>query len=99
MKPEKLLIQLTSLAEHLGLKIREEKGDFGGGLCKIDGEDIIFLNQQHGIIQKNHVLSQAIAQLPLDGVFMIPALREHLDKYQNREVAKFEPIQTKSNSS
>jgi hypothetical protein len=85
MKAEKLFTELTSIAQQLGVEIRDERGDFTGGWCKVDGESYIFLNHRHDLNLKNAVLARALAQLPLDKIFILPAVREFLDKSSKEE--------------
>ena len=78
---ERILSQLLNLAEQLGAEIREEKGDFNGGWCIVDGEQYLFLNRKHDTPQKISVLAKAIAEQPLEGIFILPAIRQILERY------------------
>ena len=83
MKNERLLSELINLSEQLGLEIREEKGDFNGGLCRIRNDNFIFLNRRHNLEKKIQVLAEALAAQPLEGRFLLPAVRDTLEKYGN----------------
>ena len=41
MKREKLNSELLAAAEQLGIEVREEKGDFSGGMCRVDDDKYI----------------------------------------------------------
>ncbi|MBL7192179.1 hypothetical protein ISS30_10860 [bacterium] len=82
MRSEKLYSHLMALAERIALPVREEKGDFHGGLCIVDGEEAVFLNRDHDIGMKVSVLAKALACKRLDQIFMLPAVREMIDKYR-----------------
>ncbi len=81
LKQERILSQLQHLAEQLGAEVREEKGDFIGGWCTVEGENYLFLNRKHDTAQKISVLARAISDQPLEGIFILPAIREILEKY------------------
>ena len=79
---ERTLSQLQNLAEQLGAEIREEKGDFYGGWCSVDGDNYLFLNRKHDTQHKISVLAKAIAGQPLEGIFILPAIRQILENYE-----------------
>lgn len=81
MRQEKLLSELSALAEQLNLEVREEKGDFTGGLCRIDHDKTIFLNKNHNLAQKIKILTESLCRFPLDNIYILPALREYLENY------------------
>lgn len=66
----------------MGLEVREEKGDFKGGLCKVDDMNYIFLNRQHNTLQKITVLADVLSQQSLEGVFVLPAVRDFLNEHR-----------------
>ena len=82
MKSEKIYSELAALAEHLGLDIREERGDFTGGLCRIDDKDIIFLNKTNHISLNNRILAQSIAQKDYSKLYILPAVRDFIENHQ-----------------
>ena len=67
---------MLGVAEQISLPVREERGDFRGGLCRVDGVETIFLNRDHSPGQKVAVLAKALAEKPLNQVFLLPAVRE-----------------------
>jgi len=85
LNQEKLLSQLLSIAEQLGVEVKEEKGDFNGGLCRVDSDKIIYLNKKHETVKKVAVLLESLANQNLDDVYLLPAVREILDKHRDSE--------------
>jgi hypothetical protein len=70
----------------LNLEVREEKGDFTGGLCRIDQDRRIFLNRSHNIAQKIRILSEALVRFPLNDIYVLPAVRDYLEKYGEKSI-------------
>ncbi|MCB0833726.1 MAG: hypothetical protein KDC45_09705 [Bacteroidetes bacterium] len=68
MKKEKILTELESVAEKLDIKVRHEKGDFAGGYCTKDEENLILLNKRHMIDRKINVLARELAKCDLAGM-------------------------------
>lgn len=78
MKYTKLMEHFESLAEKLGLKIVNGKGNFSGGGCILRKDKMIVLNKMKPIEQRLRVLAQEFALLDLEGVFVVPALRKFI---------------------
>jgi hypothetical protein len=83
LNQEKLLSQLLSIAEQLGVEVKEEKGDFNGGLCRVDDEKIIYVNKKHDIVKKVAVLLDSLSEQDLDDVYILPAIREIIDNHRD----------------
>jgi len=84
MNPESLFNELLHLAEKLQIEIRHlSLGGQGGGLCKIKGKYVLFLDINSEILEKLHQAAQELANLEqLDTLYIIPELRELLDRYR-----------------
>ncbi|MDB9822750.1 hypothetical protein OAC89_03535 [Deltaproteobacteria bacterium] len=85
---ESILAQLEELANSLGIKVRYEQlkkegSFFPGGLCKVQGENILIINSKAGMGDKIEALSKALISYDLGQVYMRPALREFLLKYSS----------------
>ena len=66
----------------LGIPVRKEcLGGLGGGLCEIRGERVLFLDiDADPATQLNRCLP-ALASIPeADGIYLIPALREQVER-------------------
>ena len=84
MKTEQIIEELKKAAAQLGFEVRAEKGNFRGGRCKVGGEEIIMLNKRHLPEAQLVVLAESLRDLPMDGVFLRPAVRSALEETWNR---------------
>ena len=78
---------LEELVETLGLEIRyepirldEELGNRPGGFCRFKGQPLVIVNPGATLREKVKILTDAVKQFDLDGIYVRPALRELLDK-------------------
>ena len=78
MKPNQLMEHFETLAEKLGLRIIQGKGDFNGGGCIIRQDKVIVLNKMKPIEQRLHILAHEFSILDLEGNFVVPVLREYI---------------------
>lgn len=86
MKTEQILEELKTAAEQLGYRVRTEKGNFKGGRCVVGDESIIMLNKRHLPQLQLVILAQSLRDLPIDEVFLRPAVRSALeDVWQRNE--------------
>ena len=89
MKLEKVIEELSIVAEEIGLKVRKEKGDFRGGFCVKNEEELILLNKRHTPDVHLNVLANCLKQSDLGAVFIKPAVREILeDLWAKQELGK-----------
>lgn len=79
MKDEELLDVLVSLARRLEFDVRFDQGSFRDGSCRTEKGKIILLNRSSSAARKVAVLSVALKDQPLDGIFLLPAVREAID--------------------
>ncbi len=87
MKTEQILEELKKAAAQLGYEVRTEKGNFRGGRCIVAGEEIIMLNKRHLPEAQLVVLADSLRDLPIDGVFLRPAVRSALEEAWQRDLA------------
>ena len=85
MKPEQLYQNLKEIAEKLGVTVSEQNFRNAGmsvksGLCSIHEKQHIFIDKNIPLYKKNRVLAYCLSQLPLDDIFIVPAVREFLEK-------------------
>ncbi len=80
MKPEQLYQQFEVLSERLGIRLVEDKGNFIGGDCLVDKKPCIVVNKRRPIEQKLRVLAAVFNELDLSSVYLMPALREYIEK-------------------
>jgi hypothetical protein len=89
MKPAEILDHLEKLAKALSIEFRYEKGDFTGGLCRINDTQILIVNSKLTEEEKIKIFTQALCQLDLNNVYMLPAIREIIQEEQ--ETMKAQP--------
>lgn len=80
MKTTTVINELEQAARQLGFEVRTEKGNFRGGRCTVEGESIIVLNKRHLPETQLMVLANALRGLPVDTVYLKPAVREALEE-------------------
>ena len=79
MKNKDLLEEFHLLAEKLEIKILKGTGDFLGGSCIVNNEQVIVINKSKPIEQRLNTLASCFNEFDLEGVFLLPALREYID--------------------
>ena len=79
MKNKDLLDEFHLLAEKLEIKILKVKGDFLGGNCIVNNEKVIVINKSKPIEQRLNTLASCFNEYDLEGVFLLPAIREYID--------------------
>ncbi len=79
MDTTKILEQLEALAEHHAINVRYEKCKSRGGLFRVNDEQMIIVRRNLSVPEKVDVLSQALAALPTDDVYLKPEVRRLLD--------------------
>ncbi|NUM79836.1 hypothetical protein HUU42_03440 [bacterium] len=84
MKKEKILDHLIELAENLHFKVRIEKGDFAGGTCTKEEENLILLNKRHMIDKRINILAREIASFDLAAFEVPPAVMKIIDSERKR---------------
>ena len=66
MKTPTILKHLEEAATQLGYKVRKAKGNFRGGRCIVEGEEIIMINRRHQPEQQVVILAESLKGLPVD---------------------------------
>lgn len=80
MKPDQIVRELEGVARHFGVQVRFEKGRFRGGRCVVEGESFVVLNRLHPPEVNLAILAESLRDLPLDTVFVRPAVRRALEE-------------------
>lgn len=84
LDPQRLWMMLNELAGRLGVRVRLERLEDGeefpvrGGLCKVGGEAVAIVDKRLAPAGRARQLAGALAGFDLEGVSMVPALREYL---------------------
>ncbi|MDZ7268065.1 MAG: ImmA/IrrE family metallo-endopeptidase [candidate division KSB1 bacterium] len=79
MKEEEILSSLEKLLDSLGIELRYEKGDFTGGYCLVKEKPMMIINSALAPAQRIRILARELAQMKLENVFIVPALRQVLE--------------------
>ena len=86
MKPEQLYQELVNLAERLQITVSEQNLKTSGfkvksGFCKVRGQDMFVMDKHKPISEKIHILAKQLANIPHEDLYIMPAVRELLEKY------------------
>ena len=73
------------LAERLSISVQYVPLAGAGGLCTIKGKRVLYVNQSLPPSQQMEVLLRGLSQVPLNDVYVLPALRELLDRCAGTE--------------
>jgi len=90
MKPEHLYQELKDLAEKLTVHVSEQSFKATGipvksGFCLVKGEMHCILDRNISLYKKNQVLAEALADLPHENLYIVPAVRDFLKKHHRSE--------------
>ena len=77
---EELLQELKSIADQLGASVRFEKGDFKGGYCIVHDKKVIVINKMTNLQRKVMILSFALKELGVEGIYLSPRIREVIEE-------------------
>ena len=85
LNDEVLLHQLEELAERIGITIRYENmhaedAPGSGGLCRLKGAYVLIVHSRATVREKIRVVTRALRQFDLYGIYLIPVLRELLEE-------------------
>ena len=89
MKPEQLYQELMNLAEKMSLNVSEQNLRTAGikvksGFCKVKGEDMFIMDKHKSVYEKIKILAAQLAGMPHENVYVVPAVREVLDKHTDK---------------
>lgn len=77
-----VLQELETLAESLAVEMRYDDLEEGrGGLCRYGGRTCLIVNRALPVGERVRVISDALARLPLEDVFVRPQVRELLERH------------------
>jgi hypothetical protein len=80
-----VLAELEALAARLGVNVRAEPFGRGvlerrGGLCWVDGRPLVVMDEKLAVPDRIGVLAGALGQFDLDGVSVLPLVRERIEE-------------------
>jgi len=87
MKPETIYQELKDLAEKLDITVSEQNFRSTGikaksGLCKVKGNYLYIIDKHKSIYKKNKLLAECLSQMAHEEIYVVPAVRDLLNKYQ-----------------
>ena len=82
---QELLEQLLDLAEHFGFEVRHVGlGGSGGGLCRVHGKEVLFVDTQADLADQIARVAAALAHLEgIEDRYLLPQVREVLQLYRH----------------
>ena len=86
MKPDQIYQELIDLAERMQITVSEQNLRATGikvksGLCTVKGQNLFVMDKHKSIHKKISILATQLAALPHEDLYIVPAIRELLDKY------------------
>ena len=95
MKPEQLYQELKDLAEKLAVTVSEQNLRTAGikvhsGLCRVKGKDMFIMDKHASVHKKIRNLAALLAGVPHEDLYVIPAVRELLEKYGDKLIGYFQ---------
>jgi hypothetical protein len=89
MKPDQLYQELIDLAERLQITVSEQNLKASGikvrsGLCTVKGRQLFIMDKHKSIHKKITILAAQLSAMSHEDMYLIPAVRELLDKYADR---------------
>jgi len=87
MKADRLYQALVDLAEKLGVRVSEQNFRTTGvkarsGYAVVKGKPMFIIDKNRKLPQRIQILSEFLGELPIDDVFLVPAVREHLTNFR-----------------
>jgi hypothetical protein len=96
MKPEQITETLEQAAKQMGVQVRYETmtGEVagGGGLCKIKGQWCVIIDRKVAPSERAATLTEALAQLDTDSVFLPPEVRDALTAARTARTPPVSPL-------
>jgi hypothetical protein len=89
MKPDQLYQELVDLAERLQITVSEQNLKTTGlkvrsGFCKVRGQNLFVMDKHKSIHEKIRILAEQLADIPREEIYMMPAVRKLLDKFDSK---------------
>ena len=91
-----MLAELQKLANRAGVVVRFEAFDAKsakrGGLCKVNGAPLVVVDARLTVLEKIGILSEALAALDVEAMFVPPVLRARIEKGATSGAARRGPV-------
>jgi hypothetical protein len=85
LKSTQLYQHLKETAEKLDITVSEQNLRATGvnarsGLCTVKGKQLFIMDKHLPVRQKVEVLAECLRQMPLDDIYLVPAIRNYLER-------------------
>jgi len=89
MKPDQLYQELKDLAERMQITVSEQNLKTSGvkvksGLCSVKGQNLFIMDKHKSVHKKIRILAAQLASLPHEDLYILPTVREMLEKYAEK---------------
>lgn len=78
MNSPELFTEFKSLLTQLDIDIRVEKGNFKGGICRVENSWVCLLNGNTSLPARLKLLGAILAEMDLSSLFLLPAVRDRI---------------------
>lgn len=84
MRRKQVYRHLIEVAEKTGIRVIEQNLRATGvnaqsGLCRVKGESVFIMDKKLTVNEKIQALSACLKQMPLEDIYIMPAVRDLLD--------------------
>lgn len=84
LKSTQIYQHLKEAAEKLDITVSEQNLRATGvnaksGLCRVKGKQVFIMDKHLPVRQKVEILADCLRQMPLDDVYLMPAVRDYLE--------------------
>lgn len=90
MNQGEIVDYLAELSEKLGVKVRWEALMGDGGICELRGKRTLFVDRSNDLGTQIDVMADALSAEPIDDVFILPEVRELLERARAERKAREE---------
>ena len=89
MNADRLYQELKELSERLGIEVSEQNFRATGvkarsGYCVLRGTPMFLIDKSKRLQRRIQILSEFLSGRITENVFMVPAVREHLNKFRSK---------------
>ena len=89
MKSDQLYQELKDLAERMQITVSEQNLKTSGvkvqsGLCSVKGQNLFIMDKHKSVHKKIRILAAQLATIPHEDLYIIPTVRELLEKYAEK---------------
>ena len=97
--PEQIYREMKDLADKLGVTVREQnfrasRVAVKSGSCLIKGKKHCIIDKNISLYKKTKVLAQSLSNLPHNNLYVLPAVRDIIDKYDRKNSGRRRTHQT-----